>query len=112
MVLTSIVPKKTGTFTGLFSFFGERRPEHITISNIPQNLGKLFIGRLLLTDKAIVFECSARNERILLKQVANVEFHLDGFAIAKRTGAPRFYEVSSPDPSFAAILHLLMSRAE
>lgn len=105
-------PIKTGVFTELFSLFRERHPEHITISNIPQNLRKLFMGRLLLTDKAIVFECSARNERMLLTQVANVEFHLDGFSIAKRNGPPRFYEVSSPDPKFAAILHLLMSRAE
>ncbi len=67
-------------------------------------------GRLLVTDKAVVFEGSAKNERITWTQVADIELLMDGFSISKRTGPPRTYEVTNPDPKFAAILDLMLSR--
>jgi hypothetical protein len=67
-------------------------------------------GRLLVTDKAIVFEGGAKNERITWTQVANVELLLDGFTIAKRSGPPRTYQVDSPDPKFAAVVELMLAR--
>jgi len=69
-------------------------------------------GRLLVTDKAVVFEGGDRNERITWTQIANVELLLDGFTIAKRSGPPRTYLVNSPDPKFAAVLELMLSRTE
>jgi len=69
-------------------------------------------GRLLVTDKAVVFEGGDRNERITWTQIANVELLLDGFTIAKRSGPPRTYQVNSPDPKFAAVLELMLSRTE
>jgi hypothetical protein len=69
-------------------------------------------GRLLVTDKAIVFEGGDRNERVTWTQVANIELLLDGFSIAKRTGPPRTYEVHSPDPEFAAIVELMLARTD
>ncbi|WP_322892445.1 MULTISPECIES: hypothetical protein [unclassified Yoonia] len=69
-------------------------------------------GRLLVTDKAVVFEGGERNERITWTQVANVELLIDGFTIAKRSGPPRTYQVNNPDPKFAAVLELMLSRTE
>lgn len=69
-------------------------------------------GRLLVTDKAVVFEGGDRNERITWAQIANIEMLLDGFIIAKRSGPPRTYQVNSPDPKFAAVLELMLSRTE
>ncbi|KAF0116363.1 MAG: hypothetical protein FD150_533 [Rhodobacteraceae bacterium] len=67
-------------------------------------------GRLLVTDKAIVFEGGAKNERITWTQVANVELLLDGFTIAKRSGPPRTYQVDTPNPKFAAVIELMLAR--
>ena len=67
-------------------------------------------GRLLVTDKAIVFEGGEKNERITWTQVANVELLLDGFTIAKRSGPPRTYQVPSPNPKFAALVELMLAR--
>ena len=69
-------------------------------------------GRLLVTDKAVVFEGGDRNERITWTQIADVELLIDGFTIAKRSGPPRTYQVDSPDPKFAAVLELMLSRTE
>lgn len=69
-------------------------------------------GRLLVTDKAVVFEGGDRNERITWTQIANVELLIDGFTIAKRSGPPRTYQVNNPDPKFAAVLELMLSRTE
>lgn len=69
-------------------------------------------GRLLVTDKAVVFESGDRNERITWTQIANVELLIDGFTIAKRSGPPRTYQVSSPSPEFAAVLELMLARTE
>ncbi len=67
-------------------------------------------GRLLITDKAVMFEGSAKNERITWTQVADIELLSDGYSISKRTGPPRTYQVFEPDPKFAAILDLMLSR--
>jgi hypothetical protein len=69
-------------------------------------------GRLLVTDKAVVFEGGDRNERITWTQIANVELLIDGFTIVKRSGPPRTYQVNNPDPKFAAVLELMLSRTE
>jgi hypothetical protein len=55
-------------------------------------------GRLVLTDKAVAFEGSEKNERIPWTQIADIEFLLDGYRISKRTGPPRMFSVASPDP--------------
>lgn len=67
-------------------------------------------GRLLVTDKAFVFESPQKNERITWGQVASVELMLDGFKVMKRSGPPRLFRVDNPDPGFAAIVELLLSR--
>jgi hypothetical protein len=67
-------------------------------------------GRLLVTDKALVFEGGDKNERITWTQVANIESFLDGFIIAKRSGPPRTYVATSPDPKFAAVIELMLAR--
>lgn len=67
-------------------------------------------GRLLITDKAIVFEGDNKNDRITWSQLANIELHLDGLTLAKRTGPPRTYSVSSPNPNFVAILEFMLSK--
>ena len=69
-------------------------------------------GRLLVTDKAVVFEGGDRNERITWTQIANVELLIDGFTIAKRSGPARTYQVNNPDPKFAAVLEHMLSRTE
>lgn len=67
-------------------------------------------GRLLVTDKAVVFEGGAKNERITWTQVADVELLIDGFTISKRSEPPRTYQVAFPDPKFAAVVELMLSR--
>lgn len=68
-------------------------------------------GRLLVTDKAVVFESPQRNERMTWGQIAAVELTLDGYKIARRKGAPKCFVVDSPDPKFAVVLELMLSRA-
>jgi len=67
-------------------------------------------GRLLLTDKAIAFEGSTRNERIPWSQISEIELMLDGYRIARRTGPPRVFAVDKPEPRFAALVDLMASR--
>lgn len=69
-------------------------------------------GRLLVTDKAVVFEGGMKNERITWNQIANIELFRDGFSIAKRSGSPRIYSVGSPDSKFAAVVELMLSRID
>lgn len=61
-------------------------------------------GRLLITDKALVFEGSEKGERLAWEQVAKVELRSDGFIVARRSGPARNYTAAAPDPHFAAIL--------
>ena len=67
-------------------------------------------GRLIVTDRAVVFEGGEKNERITWTQVADAELLVDGFRISKRSGPPRTYRVASPDPKFAAVVELMLSR--
>jgi hypothetical protein len=67
-------------------------------------------GRLLVTDKAIVFESPQKNERMTWGQIASIELMLDGYRIAKRSGAPRSFVVDVPDPKFAALLERMLSQ--
>lgn len=69
-------------------------------------------GRLILTDKAFVFEGNEKNERITWTQVANAELLSDGFRVFKRTGPPRTFAVERPDPKFAAALDLMLRRVD
>lgn len=69
-------------------------------------------GRLLVTDRAFVFEGTDKNERITWTQIADIEIMADGFGVAKRSGPRRIYAVSAPDPHFAAIVELMLERAE
>ena len=68
------------------------------------------VGRLLLTDKAIIFESAQTNERITWGQIANVTTKIEGFEIAKRNGPLRTFIADKPDPHFAAIIQILLSR--
>ncbi len=68
-------------------------------------------GRLLLTDKAVVFESPQKNERITWTQIADAEILQDGFKISKRSGPPRLFATDYPDPQFAAALDLFKYRA-
>jgi len=65
-------------------------------------------GRLLVTDKAVVFESPTRNERFTWGTVADIEIAVDGFGVAKRSGPRRIYRVPAPDPRFAAIVELML----
>lgn len=67
-------------------------------------------GRLLITDKAVVFESSTRNERIGWGQIAAVQLLRDGLEIAKRSGPPRLFTVDRPDPKFSAVIELILAR--
>jgi hypothetical protein len=65
-------------------------------------------GRLLVTDRALVFEGGDKNERVTWTQVANVELLIDGLIIHKRSGSPRTYVTVSPDPRFSAVVELML----
>ncbi len=67
-------------------------------------------GRLLITDKAIVFEGDAGNERITWGKVAEIETRPDGYEVSTRGDPPRTYRVSRLDLKFAAILELILIR--
>lgn len=69
-------------------------------------------GRLLVTDKAVVFESPEKNERMTWGQIADIELLIDGYRIAKRTGPPRTFVVDPPDPRFAAIVELMLTRVD
>ena len=67
-------------------------------------------GRLLLTDKAIVFESDGESERITWGKVSVIETRLDGYEILIPGDPPRTYLVSELDTKFAAILELMLIR--
>lgn len=68
-------------------------------------------GRLLVTNKAIVFEGDTRNDRITWGQITKVQLASDGYEIQKRSGKPFEFIASEPDPKFAAIIHLMLNKA-
>jgi hypothetical protein len=61
-------------------------------------------GQLIVTDKALAFEGDAKNERLTWQQIADVKLLADDVEISKRTGPPRTYAFTLPDPKFAAVL--------
>ena len=67
-------------------------------------------GRLLITDKAVVFESDEKNERYTWGQISDIEILLDGFTIQKRRGLAHTYSVENFNYEFAAIADLLLQR--
>lgn len=67
-------------------------------------------GRLIITDRAISFEGSQRNERITWTQIAKIDFLQDSITVSKRQGAPRRFDMDFPDPKFTAVLMVLYRR--
>ena len=105
-------PSADGPFSSLLGALTRKHRVPISISKLPREFRERFLGRLLLTDKAVIFESLEHNERITINQIAGVRFHIDGFTISKRNGSPRIFQIASPDPKFAAVLDLLLSRVE
>lgn len=83
---------------------GERRSE--------KTWQTLSVGRLLVTDKAIVFEGDGGNERITWNQVAHVESMLDGIEVSKRSGSPRTFRIQAFDPAFAVTIEIMRRAIE
>jgi hypothetical protein len=61
------------------------------------------LGRLLVTNKAIVFEGRDKNERFTLAQIATVELFKDGFVLKRRNGKHRAFRTGG-DPEFLALV--------
>ncbi len=67
-------------------------------------------GRLLITDKAVVFESEEKNERYTWGQISDMGFASNGFVIQKRKGASHTYLVESFNYEFAAIADVWLRR--
>jgi hypothetical protein len=67
-------------------------------------------GQLIVTDKAVVFEGDARNERLTWRQVADVGPLENGVMISRRTGKPRVYVFTKTEPRFSAVLWIMSHR--
>lgn len=78
---------------------GRSRGDNISILN-----AQAFFGCRLYQ------QAREKNERITWTQVADEELLIDGFTISKPSGPPRTYQVASPDPKFAAVVELMLSR--
>ncbi|WP_144754585.1 MULTISPECIES: hypothetical protein [Bartonella] len=79
--------------------------ERVTF-NIGENASLL--GRLLVTNQAIVFESPEDNERTTWARIASVFITYQGCHISHRTGAPWNYRFRAiPNPRFAAIIRTL-----
>ncbi|WP_273758948.1 hypothetical protein [Bartonella sp. AU55XJBT] len=79
--------------------------ERVTF-NIGENTSLL--GRLLVTNQAIVFESPEDNERTTWARIASVSITYQGCHISHRTGAPWNYRFRAiPNPRFAAIIRAL-----
>lgn len=68
------------------------------------------VGRLILTNKAVVFEGDQKNERITWGQIADVKFNRKGIDVHKRTGPARVFDTAQMSPRFAAILLVLQQQ--
>ncbi|WP_345119448.1 hypothetical protein [Bartonella pachyuromydis] len=65
-------------------------------------------GRLLVTDQAIVFESSEKNERTTWTRIASVAITYQGFQISRRTGVPLNYQFDAfSSPRFTAVIRTL-----
>lgn len=79
--------------------------ERVTF-NIGENASLL--GRLLVTNQAIIFESPEDNERTTWARIASVSITYQGCHISHRTGAPWNYRFRAiPNPRFAAIIRAL-----
>ncbi|WP_254492886.1 hypothetical protein [Bartonella sp. B1099] len=79
--------------------------ERVTF-NIGENASLL--GRLLVTNQAIVFESPEDNERTTWARIASVSITYQGCHISHRTGAPWDYRFKAiPNPRFAAVVRVL-----
>jgi len=67
-------------------------------------------GRLLITDKAIIYESSEKNERIPWGQISDIELLFDGYKIFKRSGLPKMFSFSKTNANFAAIMDFMLRR--
>ncbi|WP_330167806.1 hypothetical protein [Bartonella grahamii] len=66
------------------------------------------LGRLLVTNQAIVFESPEDNERTTWTRIASVAITYQRCRISHRTGAPWNYQFSTiPSPRFAAVVRAL-----
>ncbi len=66
------------------------------------------LGRLLVTNQAIVFESPEDNERITWTRIASVTITYQGCHVSHRTGEPWNYRFSAiPNPRFVAIIRAL-----
>lgn len=65
-------------------------------------------GRLLVTDKALVFEGRTRNDRWTWGQIADVDICRDGYAIHRRRGKPVELLWSQAEPMVCAVIDILL----
>ena len=68
-------------------------------------------GRLLVTNKALVFETAQRSERFTLSSMAGADIAIDGFSLRKRNGPVRPFWTGS-NPHFLALVNVLLGRPE
>ncbi len=66
-------------------------------------------GRLLVTNKAIVFETPSRTDRFPLPSNTDIQIALDGFSIRKRTGPVRPF-LTGTNPEFLAAVNVISWR--
>ncbi|WP_019222074.1 hypothetical protein [Bartonella senegalensis] len=65
-------------------------------------------GRLLVTNQAIAFESSVKNERTTWTRIASVDITYEGCQISRRTGVPWNYQFSAfSSPRFTAVIRTL-----
>ncbi|WP_208438200.1 hypothetical protein [Bartonella taylorii] len=66
------------------------------------------LGRLLVTDQAIVFESPERNERTTWTRIASVAITYKGCQVSRRTGVPWNYQFTAfSSPRFTAVIRAL-----
>jgi hypothetical protein len=62
-------------------------------------------GRLLVTNKAFVFESGSKSERFVRNSISAVEIRADGFILRKRNGPVRPF-LTGPNPELLAIVQV------
>jgi len=69
-------------------------------------------GRLLLTDKAVVFESRDGNTRLTWGQISDLDIARDGIVCHRRNGKPLIFATLALNPQFAAAALLLRDRTD
>ncbi|OPB31393.1 hypothetical protein [Bartonella sp. AR 15-3] len=82
------------------NFVGKRRVNKI------EQMVVVARGRLLVTDQAIVFESSEKNERTTWTRIASVDITYEGCRVNRRSGIPWNYKFTAT-PRFAAVVRAL-----